>query len=188
MIRTFVAVHIAPTEPLRSLVSDLHEFGGAVKPIAVANLHLTLKFLGDTAEALVPQIGALLHAAASSKPAGEILLQGLGAFPHLGRPSVIWVGLQLAEMLEELAVTLDEELVPLGFEREHRPTRLHLTVARVKATPPRELGTYLRQHTETDYGVAAVGSVELMRSEFPVSAPYTSLLSAPLAAGKNALR
>ena len=118
--RLFIAVKIAPSRPLRKILTRLGMLGRVVKPIGADNLHLTLKFLGETDLPLVPQISDCVAAAAATHASFSLQLEGLGAFPHVRRPSVIWVGLQGAEPMVEIAGALEQLLKPLGFEQERR--------------------------------------------------------------------
>jgi 2'-5' RNA ligase len=182
-IRTFVGVKIEPTPELLAALTDLLDLGQALKTEPTENLHVTLKFLGSTEERLLPEIIEIIRKQAAAKRAAELSLTGLGAFPHLKRPAVVWVGLQGegAQTLIDLAAGLESELEPLGFGREDRPFHPHLTLARVKTRPPRELTTYIEQHAATGYGIAPLRAVELFRSELkPTGSHYTVLESLPL--------
>jgi 2'-5' RNA ligase len=128
------------------------------------NWHLTLKFLGPTEEALLPQIASLLRPCAARRPPCLVELRGMGAFPHAGRPSVIWVGISGAEILVELAAELDAALAELGFAPERRPFAPHLTLLRVKSRPPEALFDLLRRHTQTHFGAQRIEEVALFES------------------------
>ena len=181
-IRTFIAVKIPATDALKETVSQLGAMGRAVKVVAVDRLHVTLKFLGDTDPDLVGEIGGIVQSASVGKSPFKLRLHGLGAFPHLGRPSVVWAGLENAETLALMAETLEEKLKPLGFAPERREFQPHLTLARIKAKPPEELKALVAQHESTEFGDATVRSVEFIQSELQPDGPrYTVLTSAALA-------
>ncbi|MBT4865183.1 MAG: RNA 2',3'-cyclic phosphodiesterase [Planctomycetaceae bacterium] len=175
--RLFIAVKIAPSRPLRKIVARLGMLGRIVKPIDADNLHLTLKFLGETELALTPQISQCVEAAAAEHESFSMQLVGLGAFPHVRRPSVVWVGLQGAEPLVEIASELERLLQPLGFEQERRAFHPHVTVARIRSKPPRELATVLETEQSTEFGSADVTSVELYQSELRSAGPRYTVLS-----------
>ncbi len=138
-------------------------------------LHLTLKFLGDTEEGLVPEIVTAIREAASGIRPFEIRVRGTGAFPSLGRMNVIWVGVEGAEPLARIAVALEASMEPLGFRRENRAWKAHVTVARVKG--PRDLEgarTILRAHAVDDFGTHRMGAIHLKRSVLtPQGAQYS---------------
>jgi RNA 2',3'-cyclic 3'-phosphodiesterase len=99
-----------------------------------ATVHLTLRFLGDVAEARVESVAAAVAAAAAESRPLSLEVRGAGAFPSPRRARVAWLGLggDLAP-LAALAAGLDRHLAPLGFAAESRPFTPHLTVARARA-------------------------------------------------------
>ena len=89
MLRTFIAVKIPPTPELRRLHSQMAALGDRFRPVSLSNLHVTLKFLGDTAESQISAIGAVVERVAQCRPRFLVHLVGLGAFPSDRRPSVV---------------------------------------------------------------------------------------------------
>ena len=65
-IRAFIAVKIPATPSLRKVSRQLAEMGRPVKAVAADNLHVTLKFLGDTDPELIPEISGIVEAAAAA--------------------------------------------------------------------------------------------------------------------------
>ncbi len=184
MLRTFFAVHIDPTPPLRQLHARLSALGDRFRPVALDNLHVTLKFLGDTREAAVAEICAVARPLVEARRTTPVRLLGLGAFPNARRPSVVWVGLDGAAMLCEIADQLDRALAPLGYVPETRPFQPHLTLLRVKSRPPEELFTLLSEECGTDYGIVRVEAIDFLQSELtPRGSRYTKLATFGLAGG-----
>jgi 2'-5' RNA ligase len=180
-IRAFIAVQLAAPRALRSVVSTLAAMGGPVKAVSDDDLHVTLKFLGDTDPNQVADISRLVTTAAAGHSAFEARIVGLGAFPTPHRPSVVWAGLVGAEPLIAIAGALETSLEPLGFSRERRPFQPHLTLARVRSRPPAELGVLLREQASREFGTARVDAVELMQSQLgPKGSRYTKLATAKL--------
>lgn len=134
-------------------------------PVSADELHVTLKFLGDTPCDLLKAIQFQIEQSVAGQPPCVLRVERLGAFPHAGHPSVLWAGLEDAEPLVEISKKLDDALEPLGFARESRPFHPHLTLARIKGRPPRELFELLRQHAETKFGTAEILAVELIKSD-----------------------
>lgn len=175
-IRTFVGVKVPCDRVIDKLLDALGGMGRAVRPVAADGMHVTLKFLGDVRAESVVEIEQALRTAVSSVSAFETELKGLGAFPHPGRPSVVWIGATSGDEFVRLAGAVEEALSPLGFPRESRPFHPHVTVARVKARPPKELGVLLEQNAETVYGARVVSGVTLYRSELSRRGPRYSVL------------
>jgi 2'-5' RNA ligase len=180
-LRTFIAIRVTATGPLKKMLRQFDMLGRAVRPVTADNLHVTLKFLGETAPAVVPEVVAVIENACANQTAFETKLVGLGVFPHAGRPAVIWVGLDDASPLEQIAAVLENELEPLGFARERRLFHPHLTLARVKSRPPDDLHRRLIDDEKTEFGTATIDAVTLYQSELrPEGARYLSLSSTVL--------
>ena len=133
-MRLFIATPISPEveNELAQIISSLKNAGGPVKWVEPQNIHLTLKFLGDTDEKLIPQIKNIIDNIASHYEAVTTVLNFLGAFPNLSRPRVYWIDLKGGDYLGQIAAEFDDAVHVLGFEKENRPFKSHLTLGRVK--------------------------------------------------------
>lgn len=110
---------------------------GAVRWVQPEQMHLTLRFLGDTPVERLPDIQKAMDAAAGQHALFELMLGRLGCFPNPKRPRVIWVGLGAdggrdSHEILALRAALDAGLMPLGWPPEDKPFRAHLTLGRVK--------------------------------------------------------
>lgn len=182
MIRTFIAARIEANPLLSGLHQRLSALGDPFRPVPLADLHVTLKFLGNTDTRMLPRITAIMQRAAARQATQTVQFVGLGAFPQPRRPSVIWAGMENASFLTSIAGELETELSGLGFPAEPRPFQPHLTVLRVKCRPPESLLTLLADSTSADFGAATIGSIGLLQSDLLDKGPrYTVLASAALA-------
>nr|BCX00949.1 MAG: RNA 2',3'-cyclic phosphodiesterase [Bacteroidota bacterium] len=142
------------------------------------HLHLTVRFLGEQPEERLGELEAVGRRVAGRSRPFELESDGVGAFPDLGRPRVVWIGFRRSQELEELFGALEGELRLRGFDPEMRPFRPHLTVARLKESRSlRGLLTGL----ELEAVRFAVRELVLFRSELhPTGARYSALLRIPL--------
>lgn len=134
-IRTFIAIEIPPEiqNNIAELQNNLKRLGGKISWTKPGNIHLTLKFLGDTDVERIAAIGSELERAAKSTTGFKIHVKGTGAFPNWKRPRVIWIGAQSeGEQLSELAEQIENRMHQFGFEKESRRFSAHLTLGRVK--------------------------------------------------------
>ncbi len=134
-MRLFIAtpINLEVEKELARIISELKKVGGQVTWVAPANIHLTLKFLGETDERLIPQIKNIMNEVASKHSSISSGLSELGAFPDYRRPRIFWVGLERgADELSNISKEIDQSIHTLGFERENRPFKAHLTLGRVK--------------------------------------------------------
>lgn len=136
-IRAFIAVYLtdevknALGEIARSLSQRLPS--GGVRWVRPEQMHLTLRFLGDTTTDRLPVIQTALDDVAGRCTPFVMHLDGIGCFPSLRRPRVVWVGLGgEVERLAALKAVLDASLTPLGWPPEDKPFRAHMTLGRVK--------------------------------------------------------
>jgi 2'-5' RNA ligase len=134
MKRIFIAIPVAPSEFLLKILRELQTqlTGEAIKWVEPENLHLTLKFLGDTHEKQLPAIHEKLKGIAASFPKMNGTLTGLDFFSIKRNPSVLFSKVNEIPGLKEMAEAVDMTLQGEGFPPEQRPFRPHLTLARIK--------------------------------------------------------
>lgn len=150
-MRLFIALPL-PDEVetlLGKLIADFRQKSGNVKWVPPENVHLTLKFLGDTDEQLVSKISREIDEVARQHGVIETVVDQVGGFPNLRRPRVIWVGIsQNIEAASRIARQVDLAMRKLRFEKEKRPFKAHLTLGRVRqGRPVDELAEYIEKYT-----------------------------------------
>ncbi|MCP4357274.1 MAG: RNA 2',3'-cyclic phosphodiesterase [Chloroflexi bacterium] len=136
-IRAFIAITLPPAvknelAQIRSLLAGQFP-DRSVRWVQPDKMHLTLRFLGDTAVNQLLSITQQLDELTAEQPAFRLQLNGLGCFPNRKRPRVIWVGVAgETATLQLVKHDLDKRLLPLGWTQENKPFRAHLTLGRVK--------------------------------------------------------
>ncbi len=191
-VRTFIAIRL-DERIHRKLELLQEELRGATPPRLVrwvepANIHLTLKFLGDTPAARIPEIAAALEQVAAGATPFAFELAGLGCFPNTARPNVVWVGVQDAGgRLAALQEGVDATLERLGFAREGRGFSPHLTLGRVRREGrPADIAAVgqaveKRREKVKSVGRQEVAAVTLFQSDLRPDGPiYTALAEATL--------
>jgi len=180
-LRLFVAVELS--EELRTgigrLISDLAVRWPEARWVSPDNLHLTVKFLGSTPIGLVSPVGAALDRAAGGVTRFDLSLVGLGTFGPAAQPRVVWVGVgNGGAQMAGLAAAVDHELGQLGIEREQRPYRAHLTMARGRGDAiPSDVRAEFSAARSHDWGRQSVGEIVLMASELRREGPHYSVVS-----------
>jgi RNA 2',3'-cyclic 3'-phosphodiesterase len=135
-MRTFIAVPLpkACHEMLDKLQQALRPLGADLRLVPVSSIHLTLKFLGEIDPAMLPNVVEALTASVELEPALSLRLRGVGGFPNLRNPRVIWCGIEEnIEQMVRLQEKVENSCCSLGFDREERPFRPHLTLARANS-------------------------------------------------------
>ena len=186
MQRLFIAINL-PDDLLQTLTTTQRHLQRklAAHPLRWSRpegIHLTLKFLGDTDPARIPDIADALVRVAGKHAPFELPVGGLGMFPNARRPNVLWVGVQdEAHRLRHLAADVDKAMAKLGWQREKRPFSGHLTLARVKKQAGnrerRALGeAVIALRGYERLGVLPVQHIHIMRSQLqPSGAVYTEI-------------
>ncbi len=135
MIRSFIAIEIPDSirSQIAALQEEMRRLQSHVSWVTPRNIHVTMKFLGDIQESLVPQIGSVLGKISSCTRPFQITIENLGFFPNARRPRVLWVGVtDRQQQLKTLFQEIEEGLVPFGFTLEKRGFTPHLTIGRVR--------------------------------------------------------
>jgi 2'-5' RNA ligase len=185
MLRVFVAVEIpGPVRSaLGSVQDELRQGRVRARWVRPDNIHLTLKFLGAIPVGHVASIAGAMQATAAAHPRFGLSVAGIGVFPGLRRPRVLWAGIAgRAAPLANLHQDLDRRLAALGFPREGRPFRGHLTIARFGVTPAAGLSAaVLAGYRDAPFGDLEVRETVLFQSELKPDGPvYTALARAAL--------
>ena len=177
-LRTFIAIPFPETTQMKvdKLLSDLRKMDAAVRWVPARNLHLTLKFLGDVEEACLDDLFVGIQKAAEGIEPFQITLTGLGAFPNVRRPRVLWIGMDYPEAMQRLYEKIEEELFHLKFPREKRKFSPHLTIGRVKGQRGIEALMSVVERTEFGPERVTVDHVVAMKSDLrPTGAVYSAL-------------
>jgi 2'-5' RNA ligase len=134
MKRLFAAIRIHPSETFvqhyYSLRKPLRE--EKIKWVDPGNIHLTLKFFGETPESNIPVIGAALEQAARETPVFGLEIKDTGIFGSRYQPRVIWLGIAPREDIAMLAENIFGKLEAAGMPRDRQNFVPHLTLARIK--------------------------------------------------------
>jgi 2'-5' RNA ligase len=182
-VRAFVAVDLAAAvhERVVRLKAELAAVRSEVRWVRDEGLHATMKFLGSVELSQLGHVRDAVARAAASVAMFAMRVRGLGAFPSLKHPRVVWVGLE-ADGLRQLAGALECELTPHGFPPEVRAFQPHLTLGRVNGSRGwRTLEPILKRHGSDDFGDSPVDRVTLYRSDLrPGGAAYTALWTSSL--------
>jgi 2'-5' RNA ligase len=189
-LRSFIAVAVPPeaAAKLRTAQDRLRQADPGVKWVDPDNFHVTLKFLGNVDRQLLTDLWDSVGEALNGTRRFTMRFRGLGAFPNISRPRVVWAGISDgASELTQLATCVEEACAQHGFEREKRSFRAHLTLGRARqAGPSPALASVLTELAQTDLGQTEVDRTLLMRSQLARSgAIYSVLEQKPLHEGDH---
>lgn len=135
-MRTFIAIEL-PQEiknKLAEIQEELKKSAADVKWVEPANIHLTLKFLGEIDDKKQEKIIEIIEDASSKREPFKIEILSVGAFPKIDFPRVIWVDTsQGKDQVKEIALELEEKIAKLGIPKEERSFQSHITLGRVRS-------------------------------------------------------
>lgn len=192
--RGFISIDVEPTDKMLEFIDEVERTGAPLNMVDPSQLHMTVKFLGDTEEDMIDDLVEKTNFALEPYDPFKIDLKGTGAFPHLGFMKVVWIGSEVSSeetqtsndeeftLLADIAHRVEEELVPLGFERDDREFSPHFTVARVKGGKNKEkLKSVIEEYEDEDFATWEVEKLTLKKSILKKSGPeYHTLEEIPL--------
>jgi 2'-5' RNA ligase len=188
-IRSFISINLPDNirKSIDDLIAELRKAGADVTWVPAVKIHLTLKFLGNTDDSLIPKIKERISKKLSHYRAFYIKIVGVGCFPSEKRPRVLWIGMENSVLLKSIQKDLDAEVADFGFAPDDRPFSPHLTIGRVRSQ--KGIAEMIRRFAEfrtADFGLVEVKSIHIMKSELkPAGAEYTSIAEIPIGTGRN---
>lgn len=183
-VRLFIAIEI-PSEirsGIGAVIRELKAANADVKWEQTDKLHITLKFLGEAGERLVPDIFSALESVGREYHPFTIRYEALGCFPARREPRIIWIGVEEdGSVLQQLVHSTDESMRSFGFEKEERKFHAHVTIGRVKSRRNiRDLLSRMESIT-FESQPTTISELALVKSELkPSGSVYTILHRIPL--------
>ena len=172
-VRSFIAIPVSDAG-IRALVEAVRglepEIGRHVRWVRPEGIHLTLKFMGDIQITTAEKILEILPTVTAGFGPFRVAIKGLGVFPNLRRPRVLWAGLDGdIEILSELQLAVDEAVGKLGLPKEQRAFSPHLTLGRVRRDVSdgqlRKIGEAMSTTVSPETVEWTADTVNLMRTE-----------------------
>ncbi len=178
-IRSFLAFDIENVEILnkmKAIQQTLLKSGADLRPVQPENIHLTIRFLGYMAPHLVEKVFEEMKKV-QFEPF-EASISGLGAFPDLRFPRVVWAGITTgAEQLKEIFSQLEPRLQRLGFTPDPKGFSPHLTIARVRSgRNKQQLAEVVTKNAAYSFGTVQARCLRLKRSILSPRGPTYSTL------------
>lgn len=177
-MRLFVALEIPSSvrETLVSLLASMRAITKEPRWVRGENLHVTLQFLGEVAEANVDAVRNALGEIRSDQ-AVALEFRGLGFFPNATHPRVFWAGMEASPNLKTLAGDIERAMEKFGIPREKREFSPHLTLARFERPRlPEALRKLIADNQPKDFGSLRTSEFHLIQSKLkPTGAEYTTI-------------
>jgi RNA 2',3'-cyclic 3'-phosphodiesterase len=182
-LRCFIALEIPSNikASLADVLDRLKKSGADIKWLSDNNIHLTLKFLGNTDDTLIVLLKEALCKKISFYDRFYITITGTGCFPDKRHPRVIWAGIEESKILERLQKDIEDITTESGFTADKKKFSPHLTLGRVRSQRRSAEAIKILDEFKTHrFGDAEINSIVLMKSELtPGGARHTCLAEIP---------
>jgi len=173
--RGFIAIDVPFTSQLKDLFDALQMTSAQIKLVEPENIHITIKFLGDTPEDHLDTIGKIMEESIQTTHPFTMTLKGTGVFPNENYIKVLWVGIAHAEPLIPIVEVLNERLGTIGFKRDTKPFSAHLTIGRMRSSKGKEeILDILHNFSSTHFAQIPVESIKLKQSILTPNGPIYS--------------
>ena len=174
-MRVFIAIEIYDEKILKNIQTFQKNIQIDAKPTKINQIHFTLEFLGEIDEIRCEQVKNIIKKISFSS--FDLSLKGVGVFPNLKNPRVIWIGIDSngVEKLIAIANEIGMKLTTLGFEngKKFKP---HLTVLRVKKKI-NDISVIMKEYETVEFGTQTVSKIKVKRSVLSPKGPeYSDLL------------
>ncbi len=188
-MRSFIAINLPDQikNSLTTIQDDLRKSGADVSWVARNNIHLTLRFLGDINDTQSKAITQILNEIAAQTRVFTMDLSGIGAFPSVISPRVIWIGIAADNQeIKKIAQLLEPRIQTVGIAAEKKEFNAHITLGRVRSDLNRVHLTNaikeLQACPEAAKQAVAITTITLIQSTLTPRGPiYETLAAASLA-------
>jgi 2'-5' RNA ligase len=184
MKRTFIAIKIHPGEKMRMILDYFKQTlsGEKIKWVSPEIMHITIAFLGDTEEKIIPSISEKINRISQDFSPFELMFRSTGVFKNMRDPRVIWIGTEINPLLQNLKMRIDDELSEYGFEKESREFRPHLTLGRIKwikniSALEQAIQPYKDQEVQKEFINEIIFYESILKPEGPI---YIPIINFPL--------
>ena len=184
-MRCFIAIELpeAVKSTLSGIEEELKKSKADVRWVKPDNVHLTLKFFGNIEDKKTEKIIEIMENICNQYAPFTIEIKGMGTFPNIKSPRVLWVGIEGNDTLKTLQKEIENKMESIGFEREDRAFTAHLTLGRFRSSIEKEglLKAVKLHEKDTFVGSINVQSLSLIRSDLhPEGARYSKIIDISL--------
>lgn len=172
-IRTFVSIPVPVTAETEALRRDLRIAG--IRPSPPEQTHITLKFVGDIDQSKSDRLVRCVEQAVQDIAPFDLRVHGLGAFPNIRNPSVVWMGADPSDILSDLSERIGASLSTAGFRFDDKPFKAHVTIARCRDSRPS--AQLFERYADTEFSDSVCKEVLVMRSVLGSSGAKHSVIS-----------
>jgi RNA 2',3'-cyclic 3'-phosphodiesterase len=176
--RGFIAVEVPVNEKILNFLDELSKLPTNIKLVEPENIHITMKFLGETNQDHIDDIHQIMQSAIDNIQPWTIRLQGTGVFPNKNYIKIIWIGIEHIGPLSEISSFLNHACTDLGYKKEKRGFKAHLTIGRAKnAVGKDQLLAIIDRYHDTVFDDILIDRILLKKSTLTPTGPIYETLS-----------
>jgi RNA 2',3'-cyclic 3'-phosphodiesterase len=173
-VRSFLAFDLENEEVKKKLTTIQTlavQTGADLKLVEPENIHMTIRFLDDITLNMAEKI--FMEMSKTQFKPFNIELRGIGVFPNLVYPRVLWVGIgQGAEQLQNIVYQIEPRIRNLGFQPDHKGFSPHITIARIRSVRNKQqLAEFVDKNKKFDFGTISAQCLRLKKSELTPRGP-----------------
>ncbi len=179
-MRTFISIDLDKEKTKQNLIEVQKKItdtdSGEINLVKPDNFHITMKFLGDVEEPRINEVKQILEKY-DEYPKKTLKVNEIGVFPHYGYIKVIWAGLEDDPDLSDVKNSLESDLSDLGFERDDKEFKPHITIGRVKKVWDKDsLVGLLKTLKNDESGKMKIDALKLKKSTLTSDGPIYKTL------------
>ena len=174
-MRVFIAIEISDEKILKNIQTFQKNIQIDAKPTKINQIHFTLEFLGEIDESKYEKVKEIIKKISFSS--FNLSLKGIGVFPNLKNPRVVWIGIDEngAGKLTAIANEIGMKLTALGFQNDKK-FKPHLTIFRIKKKI-NDISVIIKEYQTIEFGTQTVSKIKVKRSVLSPKGPeYSDLL------------
>jgi len=179
MKRLFLAVDITPGATLLDAYDHIRHTLAKERINWVRNdqMHLTLSFLGDTGEHIIPDLVSGIGICLKPCNPFKLKLAKLGIFRNFHDPRVVWIGCESEKEFQDIKTATDRVIESFGYKADRRPFAPHLTLGRIKTVQhPDHLSQLIDEYKNISFQTETIGRIVLYESHLTTEGPqYKSI-------------
>ena len=170
--RFFISMGIPATPQIKEAQRKLREIPGISVP---GEVHLTLRFIGEADDKKINSLKKRMQSL-EDFPSFKVSMKGMGAFPNIKEPRVVWIGADMGDPFYKILSSLEKMLDDSSLDYDDKPFKAHVTLGRVKS-PSSKLTSLITENRDLEAGSFVCNNICLMGSELRPTGAVHSLIA-----------
>jgi 2'-5' RNA ligase len=184
-MRIFIGIKLDERvhDEIEKFLKPFKKISSPVRWVKPANVHITLKFIGEVSNEKYVQIEKRLSEAEFNTDPFDLRLAGCGKFGRGNTLNIFWIGISPSDPLARVFKKIENTLAKIGIEKENRQFKPHITVGRNKKNFNfKSFFELIEENSDQQISELTVNHFQIFKSQLRPEGPiYTILKEIPLA-------